>query len=272
MGQSVILSNGNCIDTSGIYDANFGTDLKTALTYLCADGAGAHNAIYRGKYLGTSVTTAQYSVISAGTFKDLFIGDYWTINNINWRIAGFDYWYNYGDTQCTTHHVVIVPDTNLGSNKQMNSTNTTAGGYVGSAMYKTNMADAKTLVTNAFGSAHLLTHREYLTNAITSNYASAGAWYDSTIELMSEAMVYGSDFFTPHNYLGSTIPNTYQIGTSQLPLFQHDHSRICNRAHWWLRGVVSASQFANVNSRGYCDSTAASNTNVGVRPSFGIRA
>ena len=38
--------------------------------------AGFHNSIYRGKNLGTSVSSAQYAEISAGTFKDLFIGDY----------------------------------------------------------------------------------------------------------------------------------------------------------------------------------------------------
>ena len=37
--------------------------------------AGFHNSVYRGKYLGSSVTAEQYAQISAGTFDDLFIGD-----------------------------------------------------------------------------------------------------------------------------------------------------------------------------------------------------
>ena len=57
--------------------------------------AGVHNSIYRGKPLGSTVTAAQYAEIAAGTFKDLYIGDYWTIGGVNYRIAAFDY-YGYG--------------------------------------------------------------------------------------------------------------------------------------------------------------------------------
>ena len=252
-----------------------GTGLKrvTAANFrdmMVEGNPGAHNAIYRGKALGTSVTTSQYSAISAGTFTDLFIGDYWVINGVNWRIAAFDYWYNKGDTACSTHHVVVVPDSSLGS-AQMNSSNTTTGGYIGSAMYKTNLTTAKTTINNAFGSAHILSHREYLTNAITSGYASAGSWYDSTIELMNEPMVYGSGFFTPRNSLGATIPNTYTIDTAQLPLFTFRPDLICIRTGWWLRAVVSAADFAGVGARGTCDDYSAS-TSLAVRPAFAIKA
>ena len=89
------------------------------------NNAGFHNSIYRGKSLGTSVTADQYSQISAGTFNDMFIGDYWTISSKVYRIAAFDYWYNVGSTACTTHHVVLVPDASL-TTSPMNSTNTTA--------------------------------------------------------------------------------------------------------------------------------------------------
>ena len=70
------------------------------------DNAGYHNSVFRGKYLGTSVTAEQHAQIAAGTFKDLYIGDYWTINGVNWRIAHFDYWLRTGDTECTKHHIV----------------------------------------------------------------------------------------------------------------------------------------------------------------------
>lgn len=96
-----------------------GTEAKIAP--LLFNNAGAHNAIYRGKSLGSTVTTAQYAAIKAGTFDDLYIGDYWTIGGVNYRIAAFDYYLNSGDTNCTTHHVVIVPDTCL-YNAQMHNT------------------------------------------------------------------------------------------------------------------------------------------------------
>lgn len=43
-----------------------GTEAKIAP--LLFNNAGAHNAIYRGKSLGSTVTTAQYAAIKAGTF------------------------------------------------------------------------------------------------------------------------------------------------------------------------------------------------------------
>lgn len=251
-----------------------GTEAKIAP--LLFNNAGAHNAIYRGKSLGSTVTTAQYAAIKAGTFDDLYIGDYWTIGGVNYRIAAFDYYLNSGDTNCTTHHVVIVPDTCL-YNAQMHNTssggwesgavNTTAGGYVGSDMYKSNLEQAKTTIKSAF-SGHVLKHRIYLTNAVANGRASGGAWCDSEVDLMCEQMVYGSGIFSPVSD-GSNIPANYRVEKSQLPLFQHEPSRICNRATWWLRNVITASYFAGVNGSGLATYYDAS-TSLGVRPAFCI--
>lgn len=250
-----------------------GTEAKIAP--LLFSNAGAHNAIYRGKSLGNTVTTAQYAAIKAGTFDDLYIGDYWTIGGVNYRIAAFDYYLNSGDTSCTTHHVVIVPDTCL-YNAQMHNTNsgswesgaanTTAGGYVGSDMYKSNLKQAKTTIKSAF-SGHVLKHRIYLTNAVANGRASGGAWCDSEVDLMCEQMVYGSGIFSPVSD-GSNVPANYRVEKSQLPLFQHEPSRICNRATWWLRDVITASVFALVNN-GSADYSYASYSR-GVRPAFCI--
>lgn len=251
-----------------------GTEAKIAP--LLFNNAGAHNAIYRGKSLGSTVTTAQYAAIKAGTFDDLYIGDYWTIGGVNYRIAAFDYYLNSGDTSCTTHHVVIVPDTCL-YNAQMHNTssggwesgaaNTTAGGYVGSDMYKSNLEQAKTTIKSAF-SGHVLKHRIYLTNAVANGRASGGAWCDSEVDLMCEQMVYGSGIFSPVSD-GSNVPANYRVEKSQLPLFQHEPSRICNRATWWLRDVITASYFAGVTGYGDASYYGASNS-LGVRPAFCI--
>ena len=238
------------------------------------NNAGYHNSVYRGKSLGSSVTADQYAAIAAGTFDNLFIGDYWTINNVDWRIAAFDYWLHCGDTECTTHHVVIVPDTILAS-CQMNKTNITTGAYVGSDYYKgtngnTGKSAAQTAINNAFGSAHILNHRELLANAVTNGYESAGSWYDSTFELMTEQMVYGGKVF--HNVTNGTAwPYNYTIGKSQLPLFALEPSRITNRAHWWLRAVASGASFAYVGSYGDAGDYAAS-ASGGVRPAFAIKS
>lgn len=251
-----------------------GTEAKIAP--LLFNNAGAHNAIYRGKSLGSTVTTAQYAAIKAGTFDDLYIGDYWTIGGVNYRIAAFDYYLNSGDTNCTTHHVVIVPDTCL-YNAQMHNTssgswesgaaNTTAGGYVGSDMYKSNLEQAKTTIKSAF-SGHVLKHRIYLTNAVANGRASGGAWCDSEVDLMCEQMVYGSGIFSPVSD-GSNVPANYRVEKSQLPLFQHEPSRIGNRNDWWLRDVITASSFATVGAYGDAYYYTASYS-LGVRPAFCI--
>lgn len=244
-----------------------GDGAEPTFTKPFQDNAGAHNSVYRGVSLGTSVSAAQYAAISAGTFEDMYIGDYWTIGDVVWRIAAFDYYLTTGDTACDTHHVVIVPDTNLYSHV-MNDSNVTTGAYVGSKMYTQGLADAKTAINNAFGSAHILNHRNHLQNAVTNGRPSGGSWYDSTVELMTEENVYGCKVFAPVSD-GSTVPNNYVVDKSQYPLFVHDPHMISNRLNYWLRDVVSAAGFANVGNRGHADYSPATYEN-GVRPAFSI--
>lgn len=232
------------------------------------NNAGSHNGIYRGKSLGSSVTQAQWNAIQAGTFDDLFIGDYWTIGGVNWRIAAFDYYYNTGDTAFTKHHVVIVPDTSLYTHV-MNDTNITTGAYVGSKMYTEGLDQAKTTINNAFGSSHVLSHRIYLSNATSNGRASEGVWADSTVDLMCEHMVYGSGIFSPVSD-GSIVPNNYRVEKSQLPLFTLDPTKMHNRSvSYWLRDVISSAYFAYVYYAGYSGYYGASGA-AGVRPAFCI--
>lgn len=232
-------------------------------------GAGAHNSIYRGKNLGSAVTAEQYAAIQAGTFDDMYIGDYWTIGGVTYRIAAFDYYLRAGDTDMTTHHVTLVPDGAM-YNHVMNDSNVTTGGYVGSKMYTTGLADAKTTINNAFGSAHILTHRQYLCNAVSNGKPSGGSWYDSTVELMTEQNVYGGKVFGAGND-GSTVPGLHTVDKSQYPLFAFRPDLISNRNWFWLRDVVSAAYFAYVSADGgayYNDASAS----TGVRPAFSIKS
>ena len=230
--------------------------------------AGSHNGIFRGKNLGTSVTQGQWTAIQNGTFDDLYIGDYWVIGGVTWRIAAFDYYLNCGDTSFAKHHAVIVPDTSLYSHN-MNDTNDTTGGYVGSKMYTEGLGQAKTQIQTAFGSSHVLTHRLLLTSATSNGYASAGEWTDSTVDLMCENMVYGSLIFSPVSN-GTSIPYNYRIEKGQLPLFALAPQYIHNRnASYWLRDVISSACFADVSHYGYARYVGASYVR-GVRPAFCI--
>lgn len=237
-----------------------------------SDNAGAHNAVYRGKNLGTSVTAAQYAAIDAGTFDDLYIGDYWVIGDVNWRIAAFDYYWHTGDTTAAVnavpHHVVVVPDGYL-YNAQMHNTaggsqsedpadNSTVGAYIGSDMYTTNLAQAKTIINTAFGAAHVLNHRTRFKNAVTENGYSPSAWYDSTVDLMNEQNVTGGRNI---GYAADTLDRT------QFPLFAMNPAIITNGKPFWLRDVSKTNMFVGFGGTGNQAETYSS-ANLGVRPAF----
>lgn len=223
--------------------------------------------LFRGKNLGTALTAVQKAAIKDGSFKGMFLGDYWSIGGRIWRIVDMDYWYNCGDTAFTSHHLVIMPDEAL-YNVQMNTTNVTTGGYVGSAMYKSNLANAKTIVNAAFQGS-VLTHREYLCNAVANGRPSGGAWFDSSIELPNEPMMYGHPHFSPTSD-GSTVPSIYTISKTQLALFMVCPRFIVNRSYnQWLRDVVSSAYFARVGGCGDTLCDGASNS-YGVRPVFPV--
>lgn len=223
--------------------------------------------IFRGKNLGTALTAVQKAAIKDGSFKGMFLGDYWSIGGRIWRIVDMDYWYNCGDTAFTSHHLVIMPDEAL-YNAQMNTTNITTGGYVGSEMYKKNLANAKTIVNAAFQGS-VLTHREYLCNAVANGRPSGGAWFDSSIELPNEPMMYGHLHFSPTSD-GSTVPSIYTISKTQLALFMVCPKFIVNRSYnQWLRDVVSSAIFAYVDNIGATTCYGASGS-YGVRPVFPV--
>lgn len=223
--------------------------------------------IFRGKNLGTALTAVQKAAIKDGSFKGMFLGDYWNIGGRIWRIVDMDYWYNCGDTAFTSHHLVIMPDEAL-YNAQMNTTNVTTGGYVGSEMNKKNLDNAKTIINAAFQGSVLI-HREYLCNAVANGRPSGGAWFDSSIELPNEPMMYGHLHFSPTSD-GSTVPSIYTISKTQLALFMVCPRFIVNRSYnQWLRDVVSSAVFAFVDHGGHTNFSDASGS-YGVRPVFPV--
>lgn len=265
-------------DVLPVVDVENGTTKKVPAsklyTVLVENNAGAHNAIYRGKDITDLFYDGTLSKqIAAGTFDDIFIGDY-IIGKTSGRkylVADLNYRLNMGDTECKTPHILMIPERIMGTAK-MNSTNITTGGYVESEMYKTNLEQFKTVIKNDFETGHILKHRNVLTNATSNGYASAGAWFDSDIELMNENMVYGAPIFT-NICNGTTVPYNYTIDKSQLSLFRlrHDLTVARNDAgdrYWyWLRDVVSSSAFAYVTDHGHANTNDASFVH-GVRPAF----
>lgn len=235
--------------------------------------AGYHNSIFRGKNVTSYLTDGSlFTRISNGSFEDLFVGDYIVKNNITWRIAGFDVYLHKGDTELTKHHAIIVPDKHL-TTAQMNSSNTTVGGYVASSMYTNTLPSIlDTYITPVFGS-HVIEIRNLLTKGINatgynryginSGCSNDWAWYSRKVDLMNEVQVFGSIVWSSSGY---------ETGSDncQLPLFRLAPEFITNRSYWyWLRNITNASCFASVHYCGVSASYYASATG-GLRPCFYI--
>lgn len=232
-----------------------------------------HRMIFRGKNLGSSFTSSQKAQVQNGTFKDIYLGDYWKINDITYRIVDFDYWYGYGSPELKTHHLVIMPDEPL-LNATMNNDGTTNEGYYGSSMRGVGggLASATSTIVTAFGGlSSIISHNEYLVNAVSDGVPSGCTSVSSQIELPSERMIYGSEIMAAKgDYTAS-----YCYSKSQLALFAAAPKFIIartssgNRTYYWLRDVVSSASVAYVNSLGYAHYGYASNS-FGVRPVFAI--
>lgn len=247
------------------------------LKAIVPKNAGAHNGIYRGKDITDLFYNGTLSQqIATGTFDDVFIGDYiiGKVSKRKYLVADINYRLNMGDAECKTPHILMIPERIMGTAK-MNDTNITTGAYVGSKMYTEYLTPFKAVIQNDFEISHIVQHKNLLANAVTNGYESAGGWFDSTIELMNEIMVYGGNIF--HNIQnGANLPYNYTIDKQQLSLFKlrPDLTVARNDAgerYWyWLRDVVSASLFANVYYYGSAFSYGASHA-TGVRPAFLIK-
>ena len=170
----------------------------------------------------------------------------------------------------TAHHVAIVPQVPI-SNARMNSTNTTEGGYKGSEMYKKIIPACATGIVNAFGSSHILTFRDGITNNVDTSHISSGLpqavgtpvwwgeWVSVYCNLMSEKMVYGAPICA-----AGAMDNA--MATRQMSAFRLSEKLInYNRWRWWLRDVVSSAAFANAGGYGLAHAGSASDV-LGVRP------
>ena len=261
-------------------------DGSTEQLQIVANNAGAHNAVYRGKDLTAYFDSGEMSkAIAAGTFKDIYPGDYitksvtvngTTYSDVKWMVGDLDYFLGHGDTSILTqHHVLMFPDTCLG-NSYMNPTNTTEGAYMGSYMYKTMIPLVNAGIQAAFGTAHVVSHREFMSKLINATMACAsgngwtgstywwsGEWADVLSNLFTENMVYGANIF-------SSSPQDVCNGCRQVAAFRHDSSLYIGgtkRETWWLRAVALSTDFAAVYGGGYASCANAPGVH-GVRPYF----
>ena len=239
------------------------------------------NTLFRGKNLGTFVTDAQFNSIYDGSFYDLFLGDYWTINDIKWRIYDFDYWYNTGTTDkiLTTHHIVIMPDEALIAEMTMEDTATNENEYSGSKGRITvnNLKNDDNVIGDTFGSWNILSFQEFFPTLTLDGTNKEMIWTKAGVELPNELMIFGSSFSSKPQTINDTLEPIYMnetIDTSQLSLIRiSPFYKNPNRLNYWLRDTFSANAFTFCSNSGNPSYVAANTTSIipSVRPVFGLQ-
>ena len=237
--------------------------------------AGNFVGMHIGDYITKTFSTAAKTYTDkAGDSKTIAAATY---SNVKWLLAGFDVHLHCGSTETTAHHVVMIPSSTLMRNVSMNPTNSTEGGYTGSDMWTQIIPMWATAIQNAFGSAHVLTHYDYLTKSISATAQSAAGggfvgasnnWESKAIicNLPNEPMIYGGPVFGSSGYDVGTFPRI-------LPLYALKANHLDDRSWFWLRAVASASTFCYAYYGGNADYTGASTSgsNGGLRPYFLLR-
>lgn len=252
------------------------TRLRDAFYSLVPDGAQTHANIFRGQNLGV-LNATHIANIQNGTFHDMFVGDYFTINGSSYVIADINYKKDHGDTTPLGNHLLLMPTDWSKTPTQtlapdgktthyMNDTDTTAGGFAGSKLYKTYLPQIEQKLASDFGN-HLLNFREIVSTHVDDSGAPDQAeWCDTKVAIPSETMIYGTTVSG-----NSKNGSWYNVGDGacQLALMRlNSEERNFHRQAIWLRDIRSASEFAAAGNTGDAHWFGASYPWIGVRAFF----
>lgn len=216
------------------------------------------------KFTGLGYSTAEVlAMITDGSFRDIWTGDYFidfNDNNRVYRILDLDAYYNRGyRTVVNKHHIVVVPDYAM-DNTPWNSSGNTSGGYPSSTIRSVmEGASVQGKFESFFGSSHLIP-MEALVPTGESDWAwsqDLSGWTPKTLP-MTEVEVHGSSVFG----------NGYQTGTgcSQLAGFKLEpRLAVGLRYYYWLISIYSSSGACCVGNEG-CASNGVVAYSSGCRP------
>lgn len=225
-------------------------------------GANAQNAKYRGKNLG-AFTEDYATKIENGVFDSMQVGDTFTQNGHTYKIGGFNYLCGAEQNPKLGNHLIMVAD-ELGKHV-MNPSDTTAGGFAGSDMWKTYFPTVVNQLKADFGN-HLLTWNEFLTTGTDGKAANQGKYFAVQASMMNTVMCWGS----PSAFSTSSGGKNWNTGieTKQLPIMKlHPDEKKHDGSGTWLRDVSDSESFAGISSYGDPGAPFAS-TDLSVRAFF----
>lgn len=141
--------------------------------YKLIDAAGMvplHAMVPRGKNLGTSFTADQKAAIQSGTFKDIWLGDYWVINGKKLRVVDIDYFYHELTSPLRTHHIVVMPDDPVGTEPLLDTNDVATNGLLNS--YYRRVVEPKINADAGywFGAANIVQHVVHYTSSYDANW------------------------------------------------------------------------------------------------------
>lgn len=250
LDDKVIAANEEVADLStdvSVLTGDYDTEVAPILNLLSIVHQKRH--IFRGASLGSIVSQAQNIAIRTGTFEDLYLGDYWTINNIIYRIADFNYWQR-GINPLNPNHLVIIPDTPI-STKEMDETAGDDVTYYDSSLRAYIVSTIFPSLNTLFG----LKIAEYTENLPTEGNILNEV--TSNVELMSETQLYGQGIFRA--YKEPTYSHSQFSLFKIAPEYIHQSS-----AAYWLRDRAETGYYCGVSINGMAT------YRIGISPS-GIR-
>lgn len=212
------------------------TTLNERTEILTYHNGTSHNARPRGKNLGSEYTAAQAAAIKAGTFLDLYPGDYWekavtytykdpntgediteTTKPIKFILADCDYFYQTGIEKMHSgiqtrpmHHVVVIAAGKVYS-APMNDENTAQTGYAYSAMRLKYLDRARQYIYAAFGKENIPIFSMQSSLSVSDEGVVKYGFFDSNantavaqrgnyaldVELLTMDMITGTNFAQP---------------------------------------------------------------------------
>lgn len=265
--------------------------------------------VWRGKNLGAEFTGQQRASIKDGSFRGLFLGDYWENPEITtdyygadnpipikWRIVDFDYGYGShsgdgsGQPQCLTHHITIMPDELLQATDSGSPYDANLIAYHNSTIRNVlhnSSGNIHTKIKNMFGlrsngaSRVTLWYHAIESSLDTNGYPNGIIESELTIDLPSYAMIFGPSaaFFDlvsnipPRHYSAEQL-SAFSLNQQKL-LVAMDHGFSIGGTFWCQEAFNknlsnNTQRYFIVNLRGELTIHNGPDPIVGVRPVFCI--
>ena len=238
-----------------IYNRFVGSSFVSGRTYYEASGT-----INNRTWTATSDTVPQSDKVYA-TLKQ-------NTESVDLMFAGFDYYYNLGDTATTRHHAVLTLKNMIFDQTAKMYANGINSGYYNSDIHQYILPCYAKSLKVALNN-HILSFSSRLTDAVDDTVmAMSGmglmgsssniAWYDTELQLMTDAKICGEAI-----YASSAL----DVGVLNriLPVYNYITPITYSRHNMWLASVASSTDFAYYASRGHISHQAATQS-IGISP------